>query len=69
MQRQITLREAVQNFEDKSLTKFKPSKKFYESTKINRIRFGQLIRGQKQMYASELRTLSQFFQVPITELI
>ena len=69
MQTQITIKQAVQNFEDRNLTKFKPTKKFYETTKINRIRFGQLVEGKKQMYASELKALSEFFNVPITELI
>ena len=69
MQTQITIKQAVQNFEDRNLTKFKPTKKFYETTKINRIRFGQLVEGKKQMYVSELKALSEFFNVPITELI
>ena len=69
MQTEITLKEAVQNFEDKNLTKFKPTKQFYERTKINRIRFSQLVDGKKQMFATELKALSDFFQVPITELI
>ena len=69
MQTQITIKQAVQNFEDRNLTKFKPTKKFYETTKINRIRFGQLVEGKKQMYVSELKALSEFFNVPVTELI
>ena len=69
MQTQITIKQAVQNFEDRNLTKFKPTKKFYETTNINSIRFGQLVEGKKQMYASELKALSEFFNVPVTELI
>ena len=67
MQTEITLKEAVHNFEEKNLSKFKPTKKFYERMKINRIRFSQLVDGKKQMFATEQKVLSDFFQVEITE--
>ena len=69
MQAQITLQQAIQDFENKNLSKFKPSKEFYAKTRINRIRFWQLVEGKKPMLASEVKSLTEFFQVPITEII
>ncbi len=47
---------------------YKPNPIFYEKTGINHKRFGQLLRGEKELLTSELKSLSDFFQIPITEL-
>ena len=48
---------------------FKPNPIFYKKVGINHKRFGQLLRGDKEPVTSELKALSEFFKVPITELI
>ncbi len=63
------LSQAIAKFEDKNLTKFKPDKRFYEHVGINRIRFWQLVRGEKQVLGTEIRPLSTYFKVAITEII
>jgi hypothetical protein len=65
---QTPLQNAIQGHEKKHLTNFKPSKDFYQQMSINRIRFAKLVSGKKPILASEAKNLSDFFQVPITDL-
>ena len=48
---------------------FKPNPIFYKKVGINHKRFAMLLRGSKEPVTSELKALSEFFNVPITELI
>ncbi|RFS16093.1 hypothetical protein D0T08_14485 [Emticicia sp. C21] len=66
---QTPLSQVIINFENKNLTKFTPDKRFYTHIGINRIRFWQIVRGQKPLLATEARTLSEYFKVPLTDLI
>ncbi len=64
---QTPLQNVIQSYEKRHLIRFKPSKNFYLKTSINRIRFSKLVNGKKPILASEAKTLSDFFQVPITD--
>ena len=65
-----TIQQAVTKYENRIGTAFKPStERFYTKVNINQKRFGQLLRGDKEPVSSELKALSEFFNVPITELI
>ena len=65
-----TIQQAVTAYEARIGTPFKPTpERFYRRVNINQKRFGQLLRGDKEPVTSELKALSEFFQVPITELI
>lgn len=66
---QTPLRAIIQAYEANGQSKFSPTKDFYESTGINRIRFWQLVKGKKEPVASEILTLSKFFNVSPNKLI
>jgi hypothetical protein len=64
-----TIQKAVTEYENRIGTPFKPTVKlFYQKVNINQKRFGQLLRGEKEPVTSELKALSSFFNVPITNL-
>ncbi len=48
---------------------FKGNKGFYEALGINRIRFSQLLKGEKEPTVSELRKISNHFNLEIKDLI
>ncbi|MEI6138284.1 MAG: helix-turn-helix transcriptional regulator [Mariniphaga sp.] len=48
---------------------FKPDQKFYETVKINQKRWGQIYRGEVSPSIEEVKSISTFFNVPITEFI
>ena len=58
------LQAAVKSFEDKNLTKFQPTAKFYPFVGINRIRFWQLVEGTKRPTYDEAISLSKYFGIP-----
>ncbi|AXE17880.1 hypothetical protein DR864_09120 [Runella rosea] len=62
------LQTAVQSFEDKYLTKFQPTTKFYPYVGINRIRFWQLVEGKKRPTYDEAVSLSKYFGLPLEVL-
>ena len=66
---QTPLKAVIQGFEANGQLKFSPTKDFYESTGINRIRFWQLVKGKKELLVSEAQTLANFFNVPLAKLI
>lgn len=59
------LSQAIAKFEDKNLTKFKPDKRFYTQVGINRIRFWQLVRGEKDFLGAEINSISNYFSIPV----
>jgi hypothetical protein len=65
---QTPLKSAIGAYERKHLTKFKPSRLFYEQIGINRIRFWKLVEGTKSPEINEARRLSDFFNVPLNDL-
>jgi hypothetical protein len=65
-----TIQQAVSDYESRIGTPFKPTTDlFYKKVNINQKRFGQLLRGEKEPVTSELKALSNFFNVPIANLI
>ena len=48
---------------------FKPNPIFYQKVGINHKRFFQLVRGDKEPMTTEIKNLSQFFNIPVSELI
>ena len=49
--------------------RFKPNQDFYEKIKINRKRWGQLYRGEKDPTLPEVERIADYFNAPISELI
>lgn len=65
-----TIQRAVTEYENRIGTAFKPTpERFYKKVNINQKRFGQLLRGDKVPLTTEVKALSEFFNVPVTELI
>jgi len=60
---------AYNAYQDKIGGQFKPDQRFYQRVGINRKRFGQILRGEKPLFAHEVRSLSDFFGVPATDLL
>jgi DNA-binding XRE family transcriptional regulator len=65
---QTPLQMAIVAHEAKHLTKFKPTRTFYEQMGINRIRFWQIVEGTKNPEINEARALAKFFNVPLNDL-
>ncbi|GAB3956405.1 hypothetical protein GCM10028805_46150 [Spirosoma harenae] len=59
----------VTKFEERNNLKFKPERSFYERIGINKVRFWQLVRGEKEPFSSELVSLATYFNVPLSELV
>lgn len=64
-----SLQAALDQYEDSIGGKFKPDDRFYKMVSINSKRFGQLLRGEKPIFGYEARNLSQYFNVPLNQLI
>lgn len=60
-QNHAPIQRLINRYEAETLLVFKPSKMFYESTGINRIRFAQLANGEKQPMINEANNLVKFF--------
>ena len=48
---------------------FCPNKSFYDAVAINQKRWGQLYRGDVSPTVDELKSIADYFEVPVTELI
>ena len=62
------IQKLIKQKEDKNF-QFSPNRKFYETIHIGQKRWGQLYRGEVSPTIDELKALSEFFEVPVTELI
>lgn len=51
--------------ENGSKLTFKPNQSFYDSVGINKKRWGQIYRGDKDPLITEVKSISEFFQIPI----
>lgn len=60
---------AYQAYQDKIGGQFKPDQRFYTKVGINRKRFGQILRGEKPLFIYEVQALSDFFGIPVTDLL
>lgn len=73
MQNTSPVQRLIDRYEAETTLIFKPSRKFYESTGINRVRFAQLANGDKQPMLNEANVLatffSRFFSASINDLI
>lgn len=49
--------------------RFAPTKRFYGLVKISQKRFGQLLRNEKEATYGELQRISEYFNVPINDLV
>ncbi|QHV97892.1 hypothetical protein [Spirosoma endbachense] len=67
------LQRLIDRFETQTTLCFKPSRRFYQRTGINRLRFAQFLRGQKHPDSREIKTLihffNQFFPVKAEDLL
>lgn len=61
--------KAVNDFENRLNITFKPNKKFYQNVGINQKRWGQIIRGDKPMYAFEAVKIASFFKVNLETIL
>jgi len=57
------------NKKETEVFKFCPNQKFYKKTGINRKRWGQIFRGEKEPTVSELLRMADYFDVSITEFL
>lgn len=55
------VKRLIDRFETQTCLVFKPRQSFYEVTGINRIRFAQLSKGQKNPESNEIKALVQYF--------
>lgn len=60
------IQESINSYEKETLTKFHPSKAFYTAVGINRIRFWQLVRGEKDITVNEAQSIANYFSIPVT---
>lgn len=51
----------IAQFQSETLLMFKPTKQFYMTIGINRIRFSQLVKGNKRPDSEEIKSLSAYF--------
>ena len=66
---QTPLQSVLNAYQSKHSLKFTPNKAFYDRVQINRIRFWQLVKGKAELSVSEVRALSEFFSIPLTDLL
>jgi transcriptional regulator with XRE-family HTH domain len=60
--------EIIRQKETKAF-KFKPNPEFYQSIGINRKRWAQLYRGEKEPTVPELKRIAHYFNVPVQEFL
>lgn len=60
-QNMAPVQRMITRYEAETSLIFKPSKKFYSDTGINRVRFAQLANGEKQPLFTEVEKLVKFF--------
>lgn len=60
---------ALRDYEQRTKTKFKPSREFYIEIGINRIRFWQLVHGKKELLNSESKRLADYFNISVLQLM
>lgn len=61
LQNRAPIQRLIDRYEAETMLVFKPSKKFYENTGINRVRFSQLANGDKRPMLEEANNLVRFF--------
>lgn len=61
--------DLIKKWETNNNIQFSPTKKFYLKIDIRQRRWGQIVRNEKDPTVGELRRISKFFGVNITDLI
>lgn len=62
------IKQFIESKESKGFI-FKPNGQFYSEVGINRKRWGQLYRGEKDPTLNELRNIAKYFEIEISSLI
>ncbi len=60
-QSESPVKRLIDQYEAETTLIFKPSRRFYENTGINRVRFAQLVSGDKRPMFDEANTLVKYF--------
>ncbi len=60
--------EAIERRVPKGL-EFKPSKEVYKATGLNPKRFGMILSGKISPTLAEMKSICDFFGIPLTEII
>lgn len=72
-QNNAPVQRLIDRYQEETMLVFKPSRRFYEHTGINRVRFAQLASGEKRPMLDEADNLtkyfSRFFPSTINDLI
>lgn len=63
------LARAIEIYEGKIKTKFKPNREFYNYVGINQKRFGEVVRNNDKLIVRELLSLAKFFEVSVLDLL
>ncbi len=72
LQNNAPLQRLIDRYQEETMLVFKPSRRFYQHTGINRVRFAQLASGEKRPMLDEADNLvkffSRFFSTKISDL-
>lgn len=63
-----TIKEIIKRKEQKCFL-FCPNASFYQAVTINQKRWGQIYRGTTEPTLTEAKSIADFFEVPVTDLI
>lgn len=62
------IEEIIKKKEDGKFV-FKPDRIFYDTVKINQKRWGQILRGEVDPTITELKSIAQYFEVNVIQLL
>jgi len=61
--------QSILKRKESEVMKFRPSNDFYKKIGINKKRFWQLVRNEKSATLDEAKSIAEFFEIEVTELI
>lgn len=61
------IQKSINQFEEQTLMKFQPSKDFYAAVGINRLRFWQLVREEKDITVNEAQSIADYFTISLND--
>lgn len=62
------IRESIKKVEKKNFP-FKPDRDFYRRVNINQKRWGLIVKGQLSPTVDEAKSIAEFFEIEVAELI
>ena len=65
----LTISDVIKSFEDRIGGKFQPDRRFYEKIGTNQKRWGLIVKGKAEPFLSEAQRISDFFGVPLNQLV